>query len=204
MKSYANYTDQDLSRLVAGGDGQAFAALVERLWRNIYLHTLTYTRNPETAEEITQDIFINLWNNREKLKEVNDFSAWLTIVARNNILSALRKRLQGLAGHTQLQDMPEDMLMETLLVPDKQAESKEFYQLLLKGIELLPEKRRAVFKMSRLEGLSNLEIAEKLQMHPVTVSQYMAKALGFLRAYLHSHTGNAVLAIVLISRFTIK
>jgi len=204
MKSYANYTDQDLSQLVADGDEQAFAALVERLWRNIYLHTLTYIRNPETAEEITQDIFINLWNKREKLKEVNNFSAWLTIVARNRILSGMRKRLQALAGHTQLQDMPEDMVMETLLVPDKQAELRESYQVLLKGIELLPEKRRVVFKMSRLEGLSNLEIAEKLQMHPVTVAQYMAKALVFLRTYLHSHTGDAVLAIVLISRFTIK
>ncbi len=200
MKSFASLTDQDLCLLVARGDEQAFAVLVDRNWRNIYLLALTYTRNPETSEEITQDILLNLWKKREKLGDVNNFSAWLTTVARNRIISELRKRLKELIDQKELREMPEDLVMETLLLPDKQTELRESYQLLLKGIEMLPEKRKIVFKMSRLEGLSNLAIAERLQLHPDTVAQYLAKALAFLRTFLYTHTGDAILAIILLTR----
>jgi len=158
---------------------------------------LTYTRNPQKSEEITQDVFLHLWEKRDELKAVKKFGVWLHVIARNMVISSTREKLRALAGGYQ-EFNNEDAAMETLLVPDRQVEYKESYQLLLKGIELLPKQRRQVFKMSRLEGLSNIEIAEKLQMHPVTVSQYMAKAIVFLKAYLHDHTGDLILAIVLM------
>ena len=134
----------------------------------IYTYTLTYTKNPQKSEEITQDVFLHLWEKRDELRAVKKFGAWLHVIARNMVISSTCEKMRALAGGYQ-EFNNEDAAMETLLMPDRQAGYKESYQLLLKGIELLPKQRRQVFKMSRLEGLSNIEIAEKLSMHPAMV-----------------------------------
>ncbi len=90
MKLYTAYSDEELVCLVADGNEFAFAALVNRLWRNCYFHALTYTHSPQKAEEITQDIFLQVWNNRDKLKKIDHFHHWFKVVARHKIISALR------------------------------------------------------------------------------------------------------------------
>lgn len=181
MESYSIYSLNELAGLVADGDEMAFTAIVSRLWRNCYFHALTYTQSPQKAEEITQDIFLQVWKHRSQLKEIVDFDHWFKVVARNKIISALRGKLQEMAGWDTVE---ETTTIERLLLPDLQAEYRESYQILLRGIALLPEKRREVFRLSRLEGKSNLEIAQQLNIHPVTVAQYLAKSLAFLKTYL--------------------
>lgn len=198
MESYSTYSLQELIRLVANGDELAFTEVVNRLWRNCYFHALTYTHSPEKAEEVTQDIFLQVWKNRTKLEEIADFLHWFKVVARNKIISALRGKLQEMAG---LDTVPETTTIEPLLIPDLQTEYRESYQILLKGIELMPEKRREVFKLSRLEGKSNQEIAAQLNIHPVTVSQYLAKSLAFLKTYLQEQEVNLLYCLILLGGF---
>jgi RNA polymerase sigma-70 factor (family 1) len=204
MKSNIVYQDEELVCLVADGDELAFTELVNRLWRNCYFHALTYTHSPQKAEEITQEIFIQVWNNRNKLKEINHFHSWFKVVARNKIISALRGKLHEIAGLNEIQEDVTDSVIETFLVPDRQMEYRESYQILLKGIEMMPQKRREVFKMSRLEGMSNLEIADQLNIHPVTVSQYLAKSLAFLKIYLQEHEVEVVLGLILLGGLYLK
>jgi RNA polymerase sigma-70 factor (ECF subfamily) len=198
MESYSTYSLQELIRLIADGDELAFTVVVNRLWRNCYFHALTYTHSPEKAEEITQDIFLQVWKNRDKLEAIVDFSHWFKVVARNKIISAMRGKLQEIAG---LDTVTEATTIEPLLKPDLQTEYRESYQILLKGIELMPEKRREVFKLSRLEGKSNQEIAAQLNIHPVTVSQYLAKSLAFLKTYLQEQDVNLVHCLLLLGGF---
>lgn len=201
MDSYSLYSDNELICLVADGDQLAFSELVIRFWRNCYFHALTYTHNPQKAEEITQDIFLQVWNNRGKLREIDHFQGWFKVVARNKIISAMRKKLHEIVAINVQEEDTTDIAIETLLVPDQQMEYRESYQILLRGIEQMPEKRREVFKMSRLEGKTNLEIADQLKIHPVTVSQYISKALAFLKSYLQEHEVEVVLVIVLLAGF---
>lgn len=201
MESYSTYSLGVLVRLVADGDELAFTVVVNRLWRNCYFHALTYTHNPQRAEEVTQDIFLQVWKYRAKLPEVADFDHWFKVVARNKIISALRGKLQEIAG---LDSVGEATTIEPLLVPDLQTEYRESYQILLKGIELMPEKRREVFKLSRLEGKSNQEIAEQLNIHPVTVSQYLAKSLAFLKTYLQEQEVSLVTCLLLLGGFLLS
>lgn len=204
MKSYTIYQDEELVCLVADGNEQAFTELVNRLWRNCYFHALTYSHSPQKAEEITQEIFIQVWNNRNKLKEINHFQSWFKVVARNKIISALRGKLTEISGLSEIQEDTTDTVVETFMVPDRQMEYRESYQILLKGIEMMPEKRKEVFKLSRLEGLSNLEIADQLKIHPVTVSQYLSKSLAFLKTYLAEHEVEVVLGIILLGALHVK
>jgi RNA polymerase sigma-70 factor (ECF subfamily) len=181
--------------LIAKGDEVAFAKVVKKYWRNVYLHALIYMKSGPLAEEVTQDIFMRVWDNRFRLTKVNRFENYLFILSRNYIVSALRKKLH------QTIPLSEDLAEEPLWMPDRQAEYRETYQCLLRGIGRLPEKRKKVFIMSRLEGKTHEEIAAELGINKDTVSQYIVKALISLRTYMYEKSSNSVLVIVMLVWF---
>lgn len=196
------HTLPDLLSRVAEGDEKAFAALIRLYWKNIYAHALSWVRSAEEAEELTQDIFLKVWHSRETLPEMENFENWLFIISRNAILSAVRKKLSRPA-FLQQQELEEnslrpDLLSENSQRPDLLSEKRQHYQVLLEGIALLPEKRQQVFRMSRLEGLTHEQIAERLGMHKDTVAQYIVKAVTFLKSYLREHIGDSLMVIILL------
>jgi RNA polymerase sigma-70 factor (ECF subfamily) len=181
----------DLLERICSGDQRAFAEMVGMYWNTIYSHGLAYLKSAPRAEEITQDIFMKVWDTREKLPEVRNLDNYLFIIARNRIVNETRKKITLIYG-------PIGEQAETSSTPDLQMEYRESYQLLLKGIELLPEKRRRVFKMSRLEGMSNEQIAASLGIHKDTVYQYLIKSILFLRNYMQQHLGDTLLLLLLL------
>lgn len=74
------------------GDQVAFTMLLRSHWNKVYTQALTYLKSPELGQEITQDVFVKIWNVREKLDQVENFSDYLFIISRNEIISALRKK----------------------------------------------------------------------------------------------------------------
>jgi RNA polymerase sigma-70 factor (ECF subfamily) len=177
---------------VTEGDEQALATIVRLYWKNIYGHALTWIRSAEEAEELTQDIFLKVWNSRSQLGEIENFENWLFIISRNTILSAVRKKLNK-PSFVEQQEQEENSLR-----PDHWSEHRQHYQVLLDGISLLPDRRQQVFRMSRLEGLTHEQIAERLGMHKDTVAQYIVKAVAFLKIYLQEHIGDSLLVIILL------
>jgi RNA polymerase sigma-70 factor (ECF subfamily) len=186
-----NQNDLLLISLIASNDQAAFKIIVKKYWHNIYCHSLTYIKSAPQAEEITQDIFMRLWDNRSKLHEIENFENYLFILSRNYIVSALRKKI-----HPSSQ-LNEDIAIDLGSLPDHQTEYKEIYELFQKAIELLPAKRKEVFKLSRLEGKTHEEISIQLGIHKDTVSQYIVKALIFLKSYMFEATGNTILLLIL-------
>ncbi len=183
--------EKELLAKVAKGDERAFALLVNQYADTIYSHCLAYVKSVEKAEELAQDIFLKVWAVRNKLMEVDRFEDYLFVIARNTIYRSFRKKVQELVAITSDE-------AETDLVPDLQTEYRDSYQLLLRGIEQLPEKRRQVFRMSRLEGMTHEQISQALGIHKVTVAQYIVKSLSFLKSYLEEHTGDTILVIILL------
>lgn len=188
---------QVLLASIAGGDEAAFSRMLRIYGDTVFSQALAYTKSVQTAEEVSQDVFLHVWNKRDKLLEVEHFEAWFFQVTRRQILNYMKKKVsQPLSAL--LPDLRGVMEMEEQLVPDRQMEARDTYQLLLKGIEQLPEKRGLVFRMSRIEGISNLEIAERLQMHPDTVAQYIMKAKVFLQTWLEKHGTDTIVLIVVL------
>ena len=157
--------------------------LVDQYWNQVYSHALAYTKSSLRAQEITQDIFLKLWNKRASLTEVEDLKNFLFILGKHQIISSLRKKLMDTSG-TDPVDSPED-----ILVPDKQLEYKEAYRQIMEAIDKLPPTRKMIFKMSRLEEMTYDEIALKLGISKNTVKEHMVLALSFLRTYMHTHGG---------------
>lgn len=169
--------------------------MVQHNWNTIYSHALAYLKSVEKAEETTQDIFMRVWKARENLPGVNSLKDYLFIVARNQIYNEARKKIGQLY-------LPLNDQGASHASPVQEAEFKETYQLLLRGIEQLPEQRRKVFKMSRLDGMSNEQIAIALGMHKDTVYQYIVKALSFLKVYLKEHCEDSLLLLIVLHGFS--
>jgi len=163
---------------VAGGDEKAFRTLVDAYWSRVYFNTLTLVKSPAVAQDLTQEIFLKIWLQRERLTEVESFKNYIYVVGRNQVIAALRKKIIETANT----DM--SMLREDMLAPDAQLEGKDAYRLLLEGVERLTPQQKIIFKMSRLEGLSHEQIAQKLGLSRNTVKVHMVMALNFLRGWL--------------------
>jgi len=189
-KDILPHDDGPLLRSIAAGDQQAFRSLVNNHWRRVYGNTLALIKSPEKAQEITQDIFLKVWLMRERLTEVQSFREYIYVVGRNQVLSELRKKLMATSA------APEDILEETL-VPDKQMQFKETYGLIMLGISQLTPQQQLIFKMSRLDGLSHVDIAQRLGLSKNTVKGHIVLALNFLRTFIRDQLGPTLIGFPL-------
>lgn len=179
MESDCVYNEQDILARVAAGDQRAFTQVVEQYTATIYAHVLTYIKNAFRAEEITQDIFVNVWKHRTELPGIANFSGYLYVITRNRSISAFREKI--------FSPEPEKDELETDgLNPAGALEFRQFSETVMRGIALLPPRRKQVFSMSRFEGMSYEEIARRLEISKSAVNQHIVEALLFLRTFLRN------------------
>jgi RNA polymerase sigma factor (sigma-70 family) len=171
------HNEHELLNRVAEGDENAFSEIITYYTPIIYKQSLLYVKNVQLAEEITQDVFLGIWNNRRKLAGMENFAGYLYVAARNRIKMAFREKI------LEYEQLPEDLL-KPVLTPDKLVEYKELFGIMLGAIELLPPRRLEVFKLSRLENKTYDEIATQLQISKSAVKQHIIEALVFLRTHL--------------------
>ncbi|HJT73553.1 MAG TPA: RNA polymerase sigma-70 factor [Chitinophaga sp.] len=186
--------ERELLAQVAAGDEAAFRTIVRFYHPRVFSHALAFTKSYPEAEEITQDIFLKVWQQKDKLPAIESFRNFLYISGRNQIISSMRKQVMQ-TGQT-----IEDPLEENFL-PDQQYQYKEMYQLILKAIEQLPPQQKAVFTLSRMEHLSHEQIAEKLNISKHAVNWHIVQALGNLRNYLANYPEVLILLITITSMY---
>lgn len=177
---------------VAAGDSVAFAEIVRQRWQKVLQHALTFVKSYQVAEELTQDIFIQLWEKREKLTDVKSFDNYLFIVSRNLIITHIRKKL------VETSTLKEQKLEEMFFKPDEQFEFQELESIIQEGADLLSEPRRSVFLLSRIEGRDSDFISAELGIAKRTVRWHLAEALNFLRTHIHNQYISSILALLFI------
>jgi RNA polymerase sigma-70 factor (ECF subfamily) len=145
----------------------------------IYHFLCGFIKNDDEAYDMTQDIFYKVWMNREMMREIKSFKAYLFSMARHMIYNHyehnLVKEKYALGQLTQ----PETY------EPEQDLFAKDLALLIDHVVSQMPEQRRSVFKMSRREGLSSDEIASRLNIHKRTVENHISNALSDLRKVLH-------------------
>ena len=166
---------------LASGNEMAYSYFVKKYWQKVLQHTLSFVKSYPVAEELTQDIFIQIWQKREKLSGVKSFDNYLFIVSRNLIITHIRKKL------IETECFKGEKLQEMFLKPDEQFEYQELNRIINEGANLLEEPRRTIFLLSRLEGKDADFISEELGLAKRTIRWHLLEALNFLRAYLHKH-----------------
>jgi RNA polymerase sigma-70 factor (ECF subfamily) len=167
-----------LARL-RGGDASAFDAIFRANYALLVRVAETMLRDRATAEEIGQDVMLELWRRREQLDVAESVRGYLVQATRNRALNHLR--------HLAIERRSEPHLVESATsVPptDRAAREAEIEIALQEAVADLPERCRAVFELSRVEGLKYSEIAARLEISVKTVEVQMGKALRVLRQKL--------------------
>lgn len=193
MQHDYGYTDRELMQRVAEGDRDAFAEVYDRSWNTIYATALSYLKSPEWAQDVVQDIFLKVWTGREKLREVEKPDAYLFILARNELVSALRNKFDC----TPISEKYEDYLPGDCIQPDKALSLKETTELIEQAVEQLPPQQKLVYNLTRKQELSHESIAKELGLNTRTVNNHATRALNLIRRYLKDHGG---ILLILISR----
>lgn len=192
MSTNRSYEEKELLSALARGDQRSFAILVESYASQVYAHVLRYVKDAFRAEEITQDIFLKIWESRAELPEKENAAGFLYVLTRNYTISALRKKLDTAYAEYN-EGLPADDI-----TPVEQLELKEFSGLLEEAVEQLPPRRRQVFRMSRYEGMTYEQIALQLGISKGTVNEHIVEALIFLRTHLKKQSGKALVVSILL------
>lgn len=161
----------------------AFKQLYDRYKNRIYGYALTITHSTHAAEEITQELFIKLWTNRESLDNIDNIEHYIFTMARNRTLNYLRKAANDaqLLAHLRGAMVFANNEVEDYVIID------DYKAIVEKAINQLSPQRRMVFRLSRYEGLKMEEIAQQLHLSRNTVKNHLAAALRFIRTYLARH-----------------
>ncbi len=162
---------------IAAGDRSAFEALFRVHYRPLCAFAMGYVKEPDAAEDLVQDLFFRLWLDREKVTITTSTKAYLYASVRNRCLNAVKSGARMRVLNEEAHDRaPEDERTED--------EHTERIARVQAAIELLPEERRRIFKLSRYEGLKYHEIAARLGISVKTVENQMGSALKSLRVEL--------------------
>lgn len=185
--------EQALVQQLISGDPAAFRTLYERYAPRLAAFTVKFQASSAETDEIVQETFIRTWVHRQRIDPSLPFEAYIITIAKNLIYNHLRK-----AGHRQ-NYLREVSLQSGLRQEDPAVQIRELQELIGKAMQQLPEKCRMVFRKSRLEGYTNAQIAEEMDISRSTVENQLNKALKIIRKNLESHGyGGALVTIALI------
>ncbi len=149
-------------------------------------------KDTDAAEEILQDVFLKVWNNRERINVDQSFKSWIYAIAINTIYDYYRKLSRDARLQQELINHFADLYQST----DDDFIYEQRRELLEQALQQLPPQRLAVFKLCKLEGKSYQEAAQELGISPSTVSNQLVQATKFLKNYIFN---SKLLAILILS-----
>ena len=188
------YQPDEVLRQLTEGNESAFKQIYDRYWLSIYKTVKRYTKSPEVAEDIVQEIFTTLWNNRSNFREVINLEYYLITMAKNLTYKTLRKMAfeKSVKDHWSSEMLQEENSMNDPIL------DQQYAQLIQRAAGLLPSQQKQIFHMAKVEGLSHKDIAAQLNISHLTVKTHMAKALRSIRHYLLPHLSSYLLYAFLI------
>jgi RNA polymerase sigma-70 factor, ECF subfamily len=169
---------EQLQRLSAG-DEEAYAAVFRLWYAPLVRFVQSMLQQQDEAEEVAQEVMLELWNRRAQLDLEQPVQAWLFRAARNRALNVLR--------HRKVVDNAAPLvraLSSDARPTDELSVEQELAAALHEALSTLPPRCREVFALSRRDGLKNAEIAARLGISVKGVEAQMARALRALREQL--------------------
>ncbi|RQO72281.1 RNA polymerase sigma-70 factor [Pedobacter sp. KBW06] len=184
-KSIDVISGSDLLLLIEDNNKDAFTDFYSHNFRKLILVSDKYVQSIPAAEEIVQDVFLKIWEEKELLSEIKSIKAYLYRSVVNASINFINRQKNIEKHHLKIADniTPDDA--------ERHDEENELIVLLYNEIELLPEKCQQVFKLSRMEGLKYRDIASQLSISEKTVENHMGNALKILRSRVSKAAENS-------------
>lgn len=170
-------SDEQLFKEIKKGNRKAWELIIKSYYNALFVFILGMVKEKESAEELVQDVFVNIWDKRDKINITTSLKAYLYRASRNHTLNFLKRKKFEMDYHKRL--------AETSSYLDNKTEDSihytELQKHLFKAIEDLPDNCKHIFKMSRYEELTYKEISDVLGVPVRSVHYQIGLALKELR-----------------------
>ena len=182
-KPTSNTDPKILIKKLATGSIQAFREIFYKYEKPLKYYAFRLTKSKFISEEIVQEAFIKIWENRRDINPDLSFQGYLYRMVRNRAFNYLRDSVQH-------EDLAQGLWQDILKARDQTDDhiiTADYENLAHKIIQELPTQKRLIYMMSRFEGKSNPEIAEQLGISTKTVENHLWKTLRIIKARLSLH-----------------
>ena len=187
MATILSYNEQQLLNGLQQGDQECFERLYHLYSEPLYINLLKLVKHPETAEEILQDIFIQVWEKRSTIDIHTSVSGYLFRIGENKVYDFFRKARRDKVLYAHVKAAASEQythIEETLLF-------RENEQLLQAAVAALPPQRRQVFELCKLQGKTYEQVSAQLGISTSTINDHIVKATRSIRQYFYSRDNSA-------------
>ena len=178
--SHDEATDEEILKLLADNNPKSILLMYERYHEVILKRLKAIVGHAQDAEDITQELFLSIWDKRSTLKLITPMKGYLLAAAHNRAVNFLRQKARRKVVPV---DIASVFMRDRLI--DYQVESRRSIERTMKlAIQMLPHRTRIVYILSRNLKMSNQEIAIQLNISIKAVEKHITKALKLLRQFL--------------------
>lgn len=179
---------------LAKGDERCFETIYHHYYGRLFPFVDKMVRSRLLTEEIIQDIFVQLWINRHLLENVQFPTSYLFNIAANKTLNYLKK----IANNQKLVDKMASGKLDYSNDTEEQLMLRESTRIIEMAVAKLPEQRRLIWELSRNEGLTHKQIAERLGISASTVNNQLGHAMQHIRSILENKASMLSLSIIIL------
>lgn len=180
MKQNETAEDKLLVNRLIKDNRAAFEQLFRKYHEQVYYFALRYMKTKEDAEEVVQEIFIRIWENRKSIDPAQSFGNYLFTICRNFMFNQNRKKINEQAYI----EYVKNYLLQINFKTEDDIVFSDLLQWLNKQIEMLPPQQKQIYRLSRNENMTHKQIADKMHISVKTVETHIRLALKTIRKSL--------------------
>ena len=173
------------------GSVNAFDALYKHYHLPVLANITKFIQQKDIAEDILQDVFMALWENRKNIDPLQDVGGWLFVVSYNKSIAVLKKRVNEKLIFTDS--------MESIIIADND-QTNDIQELQLhmisNAVNALSPRKKEVFELCRLQGKSYSEAAAALNLSTETVKDYLKDSQKFVKEFVFSKSAETTLLTI--------
>lgn len=175
--------DFELIKLLTESNTEAYLGLYDKYSPLVYNWAIKFVKIPQLAEDIVQEVFLKIWQIRERLNPQQSFPAFLYKISRNKAFSALKKIAADEKASLQVMSHIGSAVEDA----DKKMLWRQYEEMLADAIGKLPQQRQKVFRLCRQEGKTYDEVATELGISRNTVKEHMVSAVKNIKEYFYQY-----------------
>ena len=185
MGAYRTFSDQELTSRLAESDEYAFAEIYKRYKPRIYLLIKKFVISSQMAEDLTQEVFVKIWEGGSKLTEVQSIKPYLLATARNHTLNSLKKALRS----EEAMGVIINAYVDDRRTTEETIVSKEYSEFLERTLAGIPARSREIFKLCREQGKTYEEAAIILGISRNAIKNHMVATMKVLSSAVQQDLG---------------
>ncbi|MHA7110037.1 RNA polymerase sigma-70 factor [Sunxiuqinia elliptica] len=167
---------------LAKSNKQALEELFNYYYPRLYNFSKSFLKLEDGIDDVLQEVFLKIWHNRAEIKRSESFNSYIFTITRNLLLNELRSRL----NNQKLRDRILEASVAEEFLSMGNVEYDELKEKVEEIINELPQKQREIFRMSRIEGLSHKEIAEKKSISTKTVEYHIGQSISMIKSRMET------------------